>query len=267
MTGANTDVADLSALPQVATVAMRPDGATPTTAPADRIDLRRWFDLFLAWMIVLAVLVCAGRVYAEGGHRVGLAVLVLAGYAFYLSLCNTFFPAPTTWAVMLAASNGLALIGPPVLRIIVVSLLGAVATSMANLNEYHVFTFLLRYGRIGRVRETRLYRWAAAWFSVSPFTITTLFSFIPVPVDVVRWLAIAYRYSRSRFFAAYVIGRSLRYAVWAISAVSLNLSMRQIAILQGVLIVAALAKVLTSAIRRRRDSGVAAAQAVGPSSR
>jgi len=228
--------------------------ACPDTVPGDRIDLRRWFDLFLAWMVVLAVLVYAGRIYAEDGHRAGLVVTVLAAYAFYLSLCNTFFPAPTTWAVMLVAGNQLALFGSPALRIIVVSMLGAVATAMANLNEYHVFTFLLRHGRIGRVRETRLYHWAAGWFAVSPFTIITLFSFIPIPVDVVRWLAIASRYSRSRFFAAYVVGRSLRYAVWAISAVSLNLSMRQIAILQGVLIVAALAKVTTSAVRRRRDA-------------
>jgi membrane protein YqaA with SNARE-associated domain len=232
--------------------AAAPLGPAASAAPADEIDLRRWFDLFLVWMIALAVLVYAGRIHAEGGDRVGLVVMVLAAYAFYLSLCNTFFPAPTTWIVMLVASNELALIGPPVLRIVVVSLLGAVATAMANLNEYHVFTFLLRYGRIGRVRETRLYRWAADWFATSPFTIIMLFSFIPVPVDVVRWLAIAYRYARSRFFVAYVIGRSLRYAAWTISAVSLDLSMRQIAIVQGVLIVAALAKVVASAVRRRR---------------
>lgn len=222
------------------------------------IDLRRWFDLFLAWMIALAILLYAGRIYAEDGHRAGLVIAAFAGYAFYLSLCNTFLPAPTTWAVMLVASNELALIGSPVLRVVFVSLLGAVATSMANLNEYHVFTFFLQYGRIGRVRQTRLYRWASGWFSVSPFTIVTLFSFIPIPVDVVRWLAIAHQYSRRRFFVGCVIGRSLRYAIWAISAVSLNLSMRQIGILQAVLIVAALAKVLTSAIRRRRTPDVAA---------
>ncbi len=218
----------------------------------DGINLRRWFDLYLAWMIALAVLLLIGRVYAEAGHRSGLAVLSLAGYAIYLSLCCTFFPAPTTWAVMLVASNGLALIEAPVPRVIAVSLLGALATSMANLNEYHIFTFLLRYRRIGRVRQTRLYRWAEGWFAVSPFTIISVFSFIPIPVDVVRWLAIAYRYSRSRFFGAYMLGRSLRYAIWAVSAVWLDLGFWQIAVFQGLLITAAALKIVFSAIRRRR---------------
>ncbi len=203
-------------------------------------------------MVGLSALVCVGRFYAETGNHAGLVVMVLAAYAFYLSLCCTFFPAPTTWAVMLVASDGLGLFASPVLRVVVAAVLGALATSMANLNEYHVFTFLLQYGRIGRVRDTRLYRWAAGWFAVSPFTIVTLFSFIPIPVDVIRWLAIACRYSRRRFFAACMMGRALRYGIWAASAVWLSLSVRQIAVFQGVLIVIAAAKVVASAIRRRQ---------------
>jgi membrane protein YqaA with SNARE-associated domain len=217
-----------------------------------QIDLRRWFTLFVVWMVGLAVLVFAGRIQAEAGSRPGFVVMVLAAYAFYLSLCCTFFPAPTMWVVMLAASNGLALVPAPVPRIVLVTVLGGLATSMANLNEYHIFTFLLQYRRIARVRETRVYRWAARWFAVSPFTIICFISLVPVPVDVIRWLAILYRYPRGPFFVAYFLGRSARYAIWSVSAVYLDLGVRGIAIFQGALIALAAAKVITSAVRRRR---------------
>ena len=237
--------------PASGTTTGAPVEAAHTAAPGD-VGLRGWFTLFLGWMVGLALLVLIGRAAAELGSRPGFVLMVLAAYAFYLSLCCTFFPAPTAWVVMLVASNGLALIDPPWLRVAVVSLLGGIATSMANLNEYHVFTFLLQYRQIARIRETRLYKWAAKWFAISPFTILCLISLVPVPVDVVRWLAIIYQYPRGRFFASYLVGRSLRYAIWAISAVWLDLGVSGIAIFQGLLVAVAVAKVIGSAIRRRR---------------
>lgn len=205
-------------------------------------------------MVGLAALVALGHHGAEAGRAYGLPTAVLAGYTFYMSLCCTFFPAPTTGVVMFVAGNELGLIPSPVARVLIISLLGAFATSMANLNEYHILTFLLRHGRIGRVRETRLYRWAAGWFSVSPWTIIVVFSFIPIPVDVVRWLAIAHRYARDRFFAAYMLGRTVRYGILTLSAVWLNLTNRQIAAFQGLLILIGLTKVVVSVVKRRRPA-------------
>ncbi|MBN1488693.1 MAG: hypothetical protein JXA69_02150 [Phycisphaerae bacterium] len=236
--------------PETTAAALRPD---ETATPRDHVNLRTWFDGYLTWMIVLAVLVVAGRAHAETGGQAGFIVMVLAAYGFYLSLCCTFCPAPTTWAVMLIASNELALFPSPVARVAAAAGFGAVATAMANLNEYHILTFLLRYGRVARVRETRLYRWAARWFAVSPFTIVSLFAFIPIPVDVVRWLATACRYARTRFFAAYMLGRSLRYAIWATSAVWLDLAFWQIMVFQCALVALAGLKVGLSALARRRQ--------------
>ncbi|MCP4248384.1 MAG: hypothetical protein GY778_15155 [bacterium] len=180
---------------------------------------------------------------------------------FYLSLCCLFFPAPTAWVVMLLASNEMALCDPVWLRVVLVAALGAIATGVANLNEYHIITFLLRYGRIGQVRDTRLYRWADRWFAVSPFLVVAVFGFLPLPVDVVRWLAILARYRRWRYFAAYVVGRFPRYVIWALSAVWLDLNWRQIVIVQVLLVLAAGLAFLRSAVRRRRPrpANVAAA--------
>lgn len=232
------------------------DDPAHDTPAGDGADLHRWFAVFLAWMVALAAVVIVGQRYAEQGRRIGLVLMLLGCYAFYLSLCCTFFPAPTTWIVMAAASNSLALIGPVWPRVVVIALIGAVATSMANLNEYHVFTFFLRRGRAARVRETRVYRWAARWFGVSPFAILVIVAIAPIPVDVVRWLAIAYRYSRSRFFIAYVIGRFVRYAVWAVGAAGLDLSFMQIMIIQTSLVGLAAAKFAVSFARARRKKAV-----------
>lgn len=246
-------------------------GSVETGALDLRLDetgfgFRGWFALYLAWMIALAVTLLAGQGAAEHGSRAGLAFMILAGYAFYLSLCCTFFPAPTMWVVMLVASNDLGLVASPSARVAIVAGLGAFATAMANLNEYHVFTFLLRYDRQGRIRRNRAYRWAARWFTVSPFTIIWAFAFIPLPVDVIRWLAILYQYSRTRFFAAYMLGRSLRYAVWATSAVALDLAFWQIVAFQVALLALAALKLTVSAVYRRRQPAAPAESASKPPS-
>jgi hypothetical protein len=126
------------------------------------------------------------------------------------------------------------------------------ATAVANLNEYHVLTFLLRYRSVGRLRETRVYEVAARWFSVSPFWTITAFSFIPIPVDVVRVLAVAARYDRFRFGLAYFVGRFFRYGLFAWSSAGLNLSPLDIAVIQAGFVVLAGLKVGHGVMKRRR---------------
>jgi uncharacterized membrane protein YdjX (TVP38/TMEM64 family) len=111
------------------------------------------------------------------------------------------------------------------------------------LNEYHVFVYLLRKHRVARVRGTRLYQRASKWFGKSPFWILTLFSFLPIPVDVIRWLAITARYSRWRFFWASFAGRWFRYAICAFASLGLHMSTVQILALQGVLVAIALFRI------------------------
>ena len=209
--------------------------------------------------LLAAVALWAFGHYDTGDLEARSVWLVSIGL-FYLSLCCLFVPLPTAWIVMLLASNQMGLIEPVGLRVVVVAGLCSVASGVANLNEYYLITFLLRYRRLGQVRDTRLYRWAARWFSTSPFLVVALFGFLPLPVDVVRWLAILYRYSRFDYFAAYVVGRFPRYLIWALSAVWLDLNWWQILVFQAVLVFAAGFWVIRSAWRRHRMSRTVTAE-------
>jgi len=219
--------------------------------------LRQWFPVFAVWMAGLTV-AALWAVHADGEEsRLRLAVWLTSLYAFYLSLCCVFFPAPTTWIVLLVASDFIAqqlgVQDHRLARIVVVATVGSFATGMANLNEYHLITFLLQYRGIARVRETKLYRTAADWFEVNPFLVLVAISLIPIPIDIVRWLAITDRYPRGKYFLAYFIGRWVRYAIWAVTAMALALKTWHIMAIQAALVLAALARVIPSIVRHVRS--------------
>lgn len=236
---------------------MSMEAATATLKPQpEPINLRAWFVLFITWMTGLAVAALWGLDADGGQSHLRLAVWLLSTYAFYLSLCCAFIPLPTTWIVLLTASDWIAaqlgVTGHRPERVIIVATVGAFATGMANLNEYHLITFLLKYRGIARVRETRLYQKASRWFETDPFKVLVAVSLIPIPVDVVRWLAITDRYPRERYYIAYFIGRWIRYAGLALAAISLSLKPWHILAIQCLLGLAALAKILPGIIRHSR---------------
>jgi membrane protein YqaA with SNARE-associated domain len=229
--------------------------AKPSAPAAETINLRRWFILFLLYLILLAAVALAGiRAWSADNDPTMLRLWLAALYVFYLSLCCNFFPAPTAWIILLMASPVVALFDPaavshatgwsdaaarriaPLLSVSMVAVLGAAATTMANLNEYHIFTFLLRFNRVRKIRETRLYLWARKAFDVSPFALLTLVCFIPLPIDVVRWLAVTANYPRARFALANFIGRLLRYLILAGAAACFNIGWRGILFIQLALI-------------------------------
>jgi len=191
-------------------------------------------------------------------------IWLLALYLFYMSLCCTFFPAPTAWIVLLMASPMIGLSYFPavapylnaVVTIIVVAAVGALGTALANLNEYHVFTFVLRFGRAYKLRHTRLYKSAARWFEVSPFVLMTVVSFLPIPVDVIRWLAITHRYRRDHFFATSFVGRFLRYALLAATATCLRISWYGIVFIQLMLLAIILLRYLPRLTRQLKKSSL-----------
>jgi len=230
----------------------------------DGYNLRRWFVFFIVYMTALAAaaLVSLTRLDTEL-NQFSQHIWLLALYLFYMSLCCTFFPAPTAWIVLLMASPMIGLNYFPtanpymsaVVTILIVAAVGALGTSLANLNEYHVFTFLLRFGRAHRLRSTRLYKSAAHWFEVSPFVLMTVVSFLPIPVDVIRWLAITHRYRRDYFFIASFVGRFLRYAILAATATCLRISWYGIVFIQLLLLAIILLRYLPRLTRHlKKDS-------------
>jgi membrane protein YqaA with SNARE-associated domain len=242
--------------------ATRPTGAvTPHVAAPPR--LRLWFAVFLGWMAGLFAfaLMTFGRY--EAGDTAALGLWILALTAFYVSLCNSLLPLPTAWIILLAASDEVLLFDSALLRVVVVTVLGATATMMANLNEYHILGCLFRARLGARLRRTRAYRWAVRWFDVAPLQTLTLFAFLPIPVDVVRWLAILRGYSRLRFALAYWLGRAPRYALLAGLSVAVHLGTWEIVLIQVGIILALGARLIWTAFRRttgpaRREPAVEA---------
>ncbi len=239
----------------------------PAGVPADGLRLRRWFVSFLLWLGLLTVVALASFARYEHGTPAAQDVWLMCIALFYLSLCCAFFPAPTAWIVMLLASGEVGLIQSVPLRALVVAGACAFATAMANLNEYHLITFILRYGRVARLRRTHAYQVAARWFETAPFMVIAVIAVLPIPVDVVRWLAIVDRYSRWRFFLAYLLGRSGRYGLLAASAVWLELRWWEIVLIQVALVLLAGLKILRTFLRNRgRTPAPAKSTAVVPES-
>jgi membrane protein YqaA with SNARE-associated domain len=162
------------------------------------LSYRAWFWCFVALFAAVAVLVV--------GHLIPSQYANLAAYFLYMALACTFFPLNTLWIVLWLATQFPAWL---------VAVVGAVGTTVANLNDYYLLSYLFEFDRVKRLRARRGYRRALAWFDRAPLLTLTIFSFLPIPVDVVRLLAISRRYSRLRFSAASFLGRLPRYYLLA----------------------------------------------------
>jgi membrane protein YqaA with SNARE-associated domain len=222
--------------------------------------LRLWFLSYLAWLGGLAALASLGYARLESGAPGAMGLWTLALMAFYLSLCNLFLPLPTAWIILLAAAPDGGAFGSDFERVVAVALVGAAATAMANVNEYHVLSFLFGYGLGGKMRRTRVYQWAVRWFDKAPFQVLALIGFVPVPIDAIRWLAILRRYSRWRFGLAYFLGRGLRYLLFAVFAVLVKLTTTEVILIQaGIVAAALLARFARPLLTGRRPQVVAQA--------
>ena len=126
-------------------------------ASNEQINLRAWFAGFVVYMVVLGGGVYLGLyLIGQGSREWGTVVLVIAAMMFYLSLCCTLCPLPTTWLILAVGSTealqqilgvnwaqGFHSAAGGYTKVAIIAGLGGLATTIANLNEYHIFTFLL----------------------------------------------------------------------------------------------------------------------------
>lgn len=203
-----------------------PTPEPPAEPPAtDPLAIRWWFLFYVLGMtaagIALGLLLGEHRLEFGGWGRFVESVraapvaakLLLLG--MYLTVCTTFLPLNTGWIVSAVAMREVAVAGSLAPTVLLVAFVGAAASTVANLNDYHLFTLLLRSRRIAKIRQTRLHQRAEAWFARSPFAILLIFNLLPIPVDVARMLAATHGYPRLPFAAANFLGRAVRYAVIA----------------------------------------------------
>lgn len=205
----------------------------PTVLGPDDVSVRHWmgfYAVFLAAMLtgLFWALPKGGdvRLPWEEGFSASLAAtptaVKLLVFVIYTSLCCTFLPLPTSGVVAAVATADAHIASGMWTTALIVATLGAAASTIANLNDYHLLTWMLRHDWIAGIRRRRSYELAARWFSRSPFLLLVMFNLLPIPVDVVRMLATSSRYPRIPFALANFVGRFARYGVIALATFSLG---------------------------------------------
>lgn len=195
----------------------------------DDLSVKLWLALYAVYLAAMAVpaAILLARMDVGWGELFGdpvafaeaapqeLKWLILLIFAIYISLCCTFLPLPTGMMVSAVSLQQVAPSQSVWLTTAIVASIGAGASTMANLHDFHLFTWMLRHHWISRIRHSRLYDHSGRWFSRQPFMILVIFNVIPIPIDVIRMLAATYRYRLDRFAMANFVGRWIRYAVLA----------------------------------------------------
>lgn len=178
------------------------------------ISWKRWISAFVVFLLINAVLLAVSR----GSPRLA-QVEILILYLLYMSVAFTFLPLPTAWIVLWAARE---------VEPFSVAVIGTIGTCIANLHDYYIIHYLFKVEKIKRAKKTRFYRKAVEWFGKAPFATLTAASFLPIPIDAVRILAVSADYPRTRYALATFAGRFPRYLLLAYLGYELQLSNKAI---------------------------------------
>jgi membrane protein YqaA with SNARE-associated domain len=219
----------------------------------DGISVVRWFALYgtlLAaaaiglWMILAAQTTAWFAPWQWTQFKASLPEMPqaakLLAFAICASLGCTFLPLPVNVFVAAVATRDLSVGTGLWDTVLLVGLVGAIGSTLANLNDYHLVTWILRIRHVAKVRNRRFYEIAARWFDRSPFFLVAIFNVLPIPVDVVRILAATHRYPRIPFAAANFVGRFIRYSIIAYLIYAFELSIETAILIMLALAVAML---------------------------
>lgn len=131
---------------------------------------------------------------------------VLVSYFLIMSVSCNLVPIPT-FPIVLYVSHDYA--------IWMLVFFGAVGASISAFIEYHIIDFLMRFDRIAKLKQNGKYQKYAGYFDRFSFRSIMLASLIPLPLDVIRILAITRRYSKWRYLLATFLGRIPRIFIFA----------------------------------------------------
>lgn len=228
-----------------------PSEVVPLQVP--EIPVARIF-LFLAIFFLTAI--CVRIFYIEGPSLLTLlkqvaksnvqvprSISILYDYFLYMSVACQFFPVPTLPPIAFTAKAY-----PPVL----VAFVGALGTVIAYVIDYGILGWLFRHHRVKKVRDMHLYRKLLKFFDKYAFLTVSAAAFLPIPIDVIRWLAISRAYNYWKYLAAAFVGRFPRYLILAY--VGKELSVKWILIIFVVSSLPAIAKFVSDIIKKRRKT-------------
>ena len=123
---------------------------------------------------------------------------------FFLLICTAtaYFPLPANLLVLGAVKDF-----DPLL----VGFLGGVASLVAYLSEYLVFTLLFKSNRVANFKNTWIYKKVAPLFDKQKFFILAFASFLPIPSEPLRIYAITRKYPKILYMLSGFVGRFPRY--------------------------------------------------------
>lgn len=97
-----------------------------------------------------------------------------------------------------------------------ISITATAASSIMAFADYAMVEAAMKHPRIASIKNTRLFQWALRWMKRWPFAIVALFSFIPLPITIIRILAPASHYPIGRYILAQAVGRLPRFYALAL---------------------------------------------------
>ncbi len=132
---------------------------------------------------------------------------------------------------------------------LLIGLIGAVAATLVEYVNYHVFHVALHSDLATRLRESRLARRVLEWFRVAPFATVTGCAIAPVPFWIARGAATLASYPIRKHLAASGLGRFVRLSFYGYLGTVIRLSNAMILLFGAVLTLALLAFILHRARR------------------
>ncbi len=212
--------------------------------------------LFLFLGVFYLTAICIRIFYIEGPTLLTLlkqvtksnvqvphSISILYDFFLYMSVACQFFPIPTLPPIAFTAKAY-----PPV----VVAFVGALGTVIAYVIDYAILGWLFRHHHVKKVRDIHLYRKLLKYFDKYAFLTVTAAALLPIPVDVVRLLAISRAYNYWKYLLAAFVGRFPRYLILAY--VGKELSVKWILIIFIVTSLPAIVKFLSDIIKKRRKT-------------
>ena len=212
--------------------------------------------LFLFLGVFYLIAICIRIFYIEGPSLLTLlkqvtksnvqvphSISILYDFFLYMSVACQFFPIPTLPPIAFTAKA---------FHPVLVAFVGALGTVIAYVIDYAILGWLFRHHRVKKVRDMHLYRKLLKFFDKYAFLTVAAAALLPIPVDVVRWLAISRAYNYWKYLLAAFVGRFPRYLILAY--VGKELSIKWILIIFVVSSLPAIVKFLSDIIKKRRKT-------------